>query len=103
MLYYIGNLESFDKIIAQKITFCLFTAQWCKPCKLIKPVFTKIAENNSNVNFAIIDIDTFSSLQEKYFINSVPTILIFKSNVFTKKLDNLNTFNLKQLLESYMD
>ena len=103
MLYYIGNLESFEKIINQPLTFCLFSASWCRPCKEIKPVFTAIANENSKVNFAIIDIDNFSTLTEKYFINSIPTILVFKSGDYVKRFDSPNSFNLKQVLESYMN
>ena len=51
MLYYIGNLESFDKLTAQPImTICMFTASWCRPCSLIKPKVIEYSETKTNVN-----------------------------------------------------
>ena len=100
MLYYIGNIESFHKIIKSPLTFCLFTASWCKPCQTIKPIFIKLANDTPSVNFVIIDTDSFISLSEHYFINSVPSILLFKNNTYIKKLDTINSFNLKNVLEN---
>ena len=51
-----------------------FSATWCGPCKVFKPVMNEIAGEGYHVEF--IDIDSLSDLAEKYNIRSVPTVVI---------------------------
>ena len=41
-----------------------FSATWCGPCKVFKPVMNEIAGEGYHVEF--IDIDNLSDLAEKY-------------------------------------
>ena len=51
-----------------------FSATWCGPCKVFKPVMNEIEGEGYHVEF--IDIDSLSDLAEKYNIRSVPTVVI---------------------------
>ena len=52
-----------------------FTAPWCGPCKMFKPVVESVSgELGININYINVDYD--ASLSEKYSVTSVPTILI---------------------------
>lgn len=52
-----------------------FTAPWCGPCKMFKPVVESVSgELGININYVNVDYD--ASLSEKYSVNSVPTIII---------------------------
>lgn len=55
-------------------TMKYFSATWCGPCKVFKPVMNEIAGEGYHVEF--IDIDSLSDLAEKYNIRSVPTVVI---------------------------
>ena len=55
-------------------TMKYFSAAWCGPCKVFKPVMNEIAGEGYHVEF--IDIDSLSDLAEKYNIRSVPTVVI---------------------------
>merc|ERR1712038_552215 len=52
---FVESKEDFDKIIKEKeVVFVDFTASWCPPCKMIKPVFEEWAEkfkDNDKVKF----------------------------------------------------
>jgi len=52
-----------------------FSAPWCGPCKMFKPVLQQVA---SEMGVAIndINVDYDASFTEKYNITSVPTLLI---------------------------
>lgn len=52
-----------------------FSAPWCGPCRIFKPVLQQVA---SEMGVAIndINVDYDASLTEKYNITSVPTLLI---------------------------
>jgi thioredoxin 1 len=51
-----------------------FSATWCGPCKVFKPVMTEIANEGHSVEF--IDVDQEQNKATKYGIRSVPTTVI---------------------------
>lgn len=52
-----------------------FTAPWCGPCKMFKPIVESVSgESGININYINVDYD--ASLSEKYSVTSVPTIII---------------------------
>ena len=56
-----------------------FSATWCGPCKVFKPVMNEIAGEGYHVEF--IDIDNLSDLASKYNVRSVPTVVIEEGGV----------------------
>lgn len=59
-----------------KSLFVKATAAWCRPCKLVKPFYDKIAENTEAKSlslFTVFDIDKVPELSEKLKISSLPT------------------------------
>lgn len=58
--------------------FIKFSATWCQPCRIMKPIVDKVFNdtNYSNINITTIDIDEDEDdLSGKYRIRSVPTLL----------------------------
>ena len=52
-----------------------FTAAWCGPCKMFKPVVEQVsAETGVGINY--IDVDQQTDLASQYGISSVPTIIV---------------------------
>ena len=56
-----------------------FSATWCGPCKVFKPVMNEIAGEGYHVEF--IDIDNLSDLANKYNVRSVPTTVIEENGI----------------------
>ena len=55
-----------------------FYADWCGPCKMIKPHLEKLAEKyDGQVRFVMIDSDECQDLVSEYGIRSLPTIKFF--------------------------
>lgn len=55
-----------------------FTAEWCGPCKVMKPVVELVADQFEGV--AIIgklDVDTNPAITAKYSVRNMPSFLIF--------------------------
>ena len=52
-----------------------FTADWCSPCKQIKPKARKLAEDNG-LEFTEVNIDSDPKLAAAYSVWSVPTIIL---------------------------
>jgi len=104
---FVETKEDFDKIINEKeVVFVDFTASWCPPCKMIKPIFEEWAEkfkDNDKVKFVKIDVDENDKVAQEYAIRSMPTFKVFKSG----KEDEAGGFGgasvdkLKTMVETY--
>ncbi len=56
-----------------------FSADWCRPCKLMEPVIHEVKENiGDRATVLEIDIDKHPHYSQEYNILGVPTLLIFK-------------------------
>ena len=65
---------------ADKPVLVDFWAPWCVYCRRIAPAFDKIAEQQEDkLIFAKINIDDVPDIAEKYGIDTIPTLLIFKN------------------------
>jgi thioredoxin 1 len=55
--------------------FIHFTADWCNPCKQMKPVIDKFISDNSDIEYILVDVDSQVDLVEEYEIKTVPTFI----------------------------
>jgi thioredoxin 1 len=55
-----------------------FFAEWCMPCLMIAPVIEELACKLSNVKFARVNVDENQTLSNKFSINSIPCLIVFK-------------------------
>ena len=51
-----------------------FTASWCPPCKMFKPIMKEIEREGHSIQFIDIDHDE-NLLMEEYNIQAVPTTI----------------------------
>ena len=57
-----------------------FWAPWCMYCRRIAPAFDKIAKQQENkLVFAKVNVDEAPEIAEKYGIDTIPTLLLFKN------------------------
>lgn len=57
-----------------------FYATWCTPCKMMNPVYKKVAERfDGKVKFFKVNIDNIQDLPQEYFVQGVPTFLFLDS------------------------
>jgi thioredoxin 1 len=57
-----------------------FYAQWCGPCRMITPVLDDLSEvHKGKVKIVKVDIDDAPEVAERYAVDKVPTIVIFKA------------------------
>jgi thioredoxin 1 len=66
------KINNGDKIIVD------FHGLWCGPCKMMMPVFERVAQNNdTDVQMYTMDIDKNREFVSSLGIRSIPTIKIF--------------------------
>lgn len=68
-----------DVIAKDEYVVVDFWASWCGPCKMLAPIFEKVAEKfGGKAIFAKVDVDEESDIAAEYNIFSIPTIIMFK-------------------------
>ena len=91
-----GVQEISDAAFAEKVlnnpglTVVDFNATWCGPCKMLKPIFNKAANDFAGkASFASIDVDENPTVSEKYKVQSIPLLLFFKGGKVVKSIVGL--------------
>ena len=81
-----------------------FKASWCGPCKVLTPIYEKVAnehkQNNSGVSFYTMDVDLNREIAMSLGVRSVPTIKVFDGgNVTNTKVGVLYEEQIKELVQ----
>ncbi len=74
------SVKNFDGFIKIGNNVVEFGADWCIPCKILKPNFEKASEEIDNVKFWNVDVDEENKLAQRFNVMSVPTLIFFKDN-----------------------
>jgi len=73
-----GKFESL--VDSEKPVLIDFYAEWCGPCKVQSPILKELAgELSGKVRIIKIDVDKNPEISNKYQIQSVPTLMLFKN------------------------
>ena len=80
-----------------------FYAEWCGPCKMMKPILLDVAERmGDGITILSIDVDKEKELAVLYRIQSVPTLIIYKNGKQLWRQSGLISANaLTKLLKEY--
>ena len=79
-----------------------FTAEWCPPCKQLKPVIAELKDENKEVEFVDIDVDEESTkdLLSEYAIKGIPRLIFLREG---KIQSDLTGFNPKEIIQQHID
>lgn len=80
----ISNKEELETTIndtIDKYVVVDFWAEWCGPCKMLKPILNEIALEDSNIQVVAINVDNNTELSNEYGIKSIPAVYIYKNGV----------------------
>jgi thioredoxin 1 len=104
---FVDTEDKFNQIIKEKdIVFVDFTASWCPPCKMIKPIYEELAETHKDkttVKFVKIDVDENEEVSQTYSIRSMPTFKVFKAGKEVEEdgFGGASVDKLKTMVEKY--
>lgn len=77
-----------------EVVMVQYAASWCGNCRIMKPKFKKLAGENENVTFLIVDAEKFPESRKLANVNNLPTFAAFKNGklvnqVQTNKIEGL--------------
>ena len=55
-----------------------FTAAWCPPCRVMKPVLAELAAERDDVRIVQLDVDADQRTAAEYGVLSMPTFILFR-------------------------
>ena len=75
------NENTFEKkvILADKPVLVDFYADWCGPCRMLRPTLEAIADERSDVKVAAVNIDENPDLADEFDIASIPCVILFQN------------------------
>ncbi len=95
------NENNFDEVInGEDVTLVDFSATWCMPCRMLKPILERVEDKFDDVYFYNLDIDESEKIAKRYRIFSVPTLVCFRSG---KKLDSMVGLNSYDDVVNFID
>jgi thioredoxin 1 len=86
----LGN-KNFKPVIRRGITLVDFWAPWCGPCKVAAPILNDLAEIETRVTIAKVNVDQQQQLAQKYKVRNIPTIIMFRDGTEVRRYVGVKT------------
>ncbi|RXG15740.1 thioredoxin [Leeuwenhoekiella aestuarii] len=75
-----------------------YMASWCGNCRLMKPKFKKLASENENAKFYLVDAEKYPESRKMATVDNLPTFATFKNGTFVNQVQTNKFENLKELV-----
>lgn len=72
------NSANFDAVTSQGLVLVDFWAEWCGPCKMMHPIFDRMAKKYRHIKFARVNVDQNQNISMKFGVQAIPTFIMFK-------------------------
>lgn len=81
------NKNNFDSEILNSSGKILvdFNADWCGPCRMLRPILEEISNDRGDYKIASVNIDNEEELAMRYNISSIPCLILFKDGQEIKR------------------
>ena len=76
-----------------------YSASWCGNCRIMKPKFKKLATEQSESTFIIVDAEKFPESRKLATVDNLPTFATFKNGEFVNQVQTNKFDVLKQLID----
>jgi thioredoxin 1 len=63
-----------------------FTAAWCPPCRVMKPVLAELAAERDDLRIVQLDVDVDQRTAAEYGVLSMPTFILFRDGREVQRL-----------------
>lgn len=92
--------DNLADVIAQHDTVLVqYSAGWCGNCRLMKPKFKRLAGEQANATFVMVDAEKFPASRKLAAVNNLPTFASFKNGVLLNQVQTNKEEQLKALID----
>lgn len=89
----VNKSNFYDIINYEDLTVVDFFANWCSPCRMLKPIFERVEPNFPDCKFCTVDVDESEDIAKEFRIFSVPTIVCFRNGGIVGTMVGLNSYD----------
>ena len=82
-----------DIVAGNKSVVVQYSAGWCGNCRVMKPKFKKLAGENAQTTFIMVDAEKFPESRKMANVNNLPTFAAFKNGSLISQVQT-NKFEL---------
>ncbi len=87
-----------DIVSGNETVVVQFSATWCGNCRIMKPKFKKLATENENATFVVVDAEKFPESRKLATVDNLPTFATFKNGAFVNQVQTNKFDVLKDLV-----
>jgi thioredoxin 1 len=98
-------MATFQEIVnSDKPVLVDFAAEWCGPCKMMKPILKDLKNQmGDDITIITVDVDRNQAAAAQYNIRSVPTLMIFKKGEsLWRQSGVIQASQLQSILKQYL-
>jgi thioredoxin 1 len=98
-----ANASFSDLIKSTKPTLVDFYAEWCGPCKMMKPILEQLKQEvGDRARIIKVDVDKNPVLSAAFKIQGVPTLALFREGeLIWKQAGVMTTEHLKRIIDQH--
>ena len=97
--------ETFNDIIqGDKPVLIDFFAEWCGPCKLMKPILTELRQRmGDKIRILKVDVDKSPVVSSAFDIQSVPTLMLIRNkDIVWRQAGVVQASQLEQIINQFL-
>jgi len=80
-----------------------YSAGWCGNCRIMKPKFKKLSNENENTKFVIVDAEKNPESRKLAKVDNLPTFAAFKNGQMVNQVQTNKFDVLKELIHEVAD
>lgn len=86
-------VDTNEKMVVQ------FSASWCGNCRIMKPKFKKLATENENITFVLVDAENSPESRKLANVSNLPTFATFVNGKLVNETQTNKSEVLAELVE----
>ncbi|XP_045474569.1 thioredoxin-like protein 1 [Harmonia axyridis] len=88
-------------LASTKLVVADFTAKWCGPCQIIKPIFQQLSTKYANAVFLQIDVDKCQETASAQGVSAMPTFIFYRNKTKVDRVQGADAASLEAKIQQY--